>query len=79
MPLDTVKKRMQVQGFEHARRPFGRVQYYHSAWHCLTRTLADEGMRGLFKGSLAGVCKSAPTTAITMFVYQWCIGALQKY
>ncbi len=76
MPLDTVKKRLQVQGFETARMQFGRVVVYRGSWDCVVGIVRAEGVRGLYKGSLPAVVKSAATTAVTLVVFDACMALL---
>eukprot|EP00795_Rhopilema_esculentum_P010486 gene10486-19197_t len=59
LPFDVIKKRLQVQGFEEARRPFGRVSSYTGMVNCFARIVMEEGITGLFKGAGASVVKSA--------------------
>ncbi len=75
-PLDTVKKRLQVQGFAAERRPFGHTPRYHSTVHCLATVFRDEGLRGLFKGAWPSLVKAAPSTALSFFVYEHVLSAL---
>ncbi|XP_004342772.1 thiamine pyrophosphate carrier 1 protein [Capsaspora owczarzaki ATCC 30864] len=71
LPLDIVKKRLQVQGFEEPRFRFGRQQTYLGMRNAMQIMLAQEGVRGFFKGGLPSVLKSMPSTAITFAVYEW--------
>lgn len=50
-PLDTVKRRMMVQG-ETSLKSGGRVTElpYKSAWHCFTSIVRKEGVRSIFAG-----------------------------
>ncbi|TRY97352.1 hypothetical protein DNTS_031693 [Danionella cerebrum] len=59
-PLDTVKVRLQTQP-----KPLpGRFSLYAGTFDCFRKTLAREGMRGLYKGMAAPVQKS-PEDALT--------------
>lgn len=71
LPFDTVKRRMQVIGFEQARRPFGRVEHYRNAVHCVRRIVTVEGVRGLFKGAAPSLLKASVSSATMFAVYQW--------
>ena len=73
MPLDTMKKRLQIQGFEAARSSFGRLQAYTGMLDCWRHVMRQEGLFGFFKGSTAAVSKTAATTAITLWAYESCM------
>ena len=64
LPFDVIKKRLQVQGFEEARKPFGRVPTYTGMVNCCARIVMEEGITGLFKGAGASVVK-----VITMLIF----------
>ena len=57
LPFDVVKKRLQIQGFEEARKPFGRVSRYNGMLNCFVRITEEEGIMGLYKGTAASVLK----------------------
>eukprot|EP01147_Barroeca_monosierra_P002784 gene2784-8142_t len=70
-PIDIIKKRFQVVGFERERTHFGfgQTAAYTSTWNALKTILQKEGIRGCFKGLLPSLIKSAPSSAITLAVY----------
>ena len=45
-PLDMIKKRFQVRGFEHARASFGAVPHYTGLIDCVNTILRTEGFVG---------------------------------
>ena len=47
----------QVQGFEEARRHFGRTRKYQSLRHCFLSVWREEGMLAFYKGSSASILK----------------------
>lgn len=49
-PLDVLKKRLQVQGFEEARRGFGHFVAINGLMHAIRETFRLEGVGGFFKG-----------------------------
>ena len=60
-PLDTVKKRLQVQGFAEGRAEMGITPKYNGFWNCLVTIFRTEGVtRGLFKGWVPGIIKAVP-------------------
>ena len=68
-PMDTVKKRLQVQGFAEGRAAMGATPQYHGFWHCFVTILRTEGItRGLFKGWVPGIIKAFPN-GIVQFVF----------
>ena len=75
-PLDTVRKRLQVQG--PSRGGFvGRVAVYEGG---VVRTLGQivrrEGVRGLYRGLSVGLLKAAPASAVTIWTYERVMRAL---
>ncbi|XP_015927484.1 mitochondrial thiamine pyrophosphate carrier [Parasteatoda tepidariorum] len=69
-PLDLIKKRIQVQGFEAARIQFGAVRRYTGLIHCATCILKEEGVLGLYKGLWPSVLKAACTTGSHFLYYE---------
>ena len=101
-PLDLTKKRLQVQGFEDARKHFGKVtscdktlyvmkrrveidrevlgtdfravffqvRKYDGLMHCLKLTLAEEGVRGLYKGFTPSLLKAIVTSGLMFGFYE---------
>ena len=65
-PIDTVRRRMQVQGF-------GPASYHYG--HSITRTMKtiveEEGVRGLYKGMTANLAKVAPAVSISFVTYEY--------
>ena len=69
-PLDVVKKRLQVQGFESARHKFGATQQYSGFVSCLVRVARGEGARGLYKGLNPGLLKAAVGAGCNVSMYE---------
>ncbi|XP_059168962.1 mitochondrial thiamine pyrophosphate carrier-like isoform X2 [Physella acuta] len=69
-PLDVVKKRLQVQGFEEARKFFGVVRNYNGLIHCVILSIQEEGIRSLFKGLYPSLLKAALVSGINFCVYE---------
>eukprot|EP01135_Chromosphaera_perkinsii_P003441 Nk52_evm10s243 gene=Nk52_evmTU10s243 len=69
MPMDTIKKRMQVQGFEEARKHFGKVVRYSGATDCAIQMLRLEGIASFYKGGFPSMLKAAPASAVTFLSY----------
>lgn len=78
-PLDLVKKRLQVQGFEQARMQFGEVRRYNGMINCLGSMAREEGMMGWYKGLQASLLKSALSVGITFYSYEQACNFFLKY
>uniref|UniRef100_UPI00398F8050 mitochondrial carnitine/acylcarnitine carrier protein-like n=1 Tax=Pristiophorus japonicus TaxID=55135 RepID=UPI00398F8050 len=64
-PLDTVKVRLQTQP-----KPVpGCSLLYRGAFDCLRKTVAREGLLGLYKGMAAPIIGITPITAVVFFGY----------
>lgn len=55
-PMDTIKVRLQTMG-----------NVYSGTWDCLTKTVRQEGFKGLYKGMTAPLTGVAPIFAISFF------------
>lgn len=73
-PFDSMKKRLQVQGFEEARSQFGRVERYSSTLHCFSRIRRQESLLGLYKGYLPTLIKATLSTAINFALFEYLVG-----
>ena len=69
-PLDLVRKRLQIQGFEHGRKGFGIFFYCTGMLDCLLLTVQREGVNGLFKGLVPSQVKATATTALHFTIYE---------
>ena len=78
-PLDLVKKRLQVQGFEAARLQFGQVRQYNGMTNCLAMIMREEGMFGWYKGLQASLLKAALSVGITFFSYEQACNMFLRY
>lgn len=70
LPLDLLKKRFEVQGFEEARRHFGRTRKYQSLRHCFLSVWREEGMLAFYKGSSASILKAAVSVSLSFTFYE---------
>ena len=69
-PLDIIKKRLEVQGFEKARREFGDVRQYKGLRHCfITIAKEERGLMGLFKGLSPSLLKAALASSSNFLMY----------
>ncbi|KAI5302903.1 mitochondrial thiamine pyrophosphate transporter, partial [Ascosphaera atra] len=69
-PLDTVRKRLQVQGPTRTRYVHGNIPEYRGVWRTMARTVKEHGLRGLYRGLSVSLLKAAPASAVTMWVYE---------
>ncbi|THD18343.1 Mitochondrial carrier protein [Fasciola hepatica] len=69
-PLDMVKKRMQIQGFEEGRTGFGRVPTSRGMCDCLMKIWTTEGAVALFKGLRPTLLKSCVSISCRFTVYE---------
>jgi len=68
-PLDTVKKRLQISGWE-GRKDLGLTVRYAGAMHCLGDIFKREGVRGLYKGVSPALIKSGGSTSLHFWLYE---------
>lgn len=69
-PLDVLKKRLQIRGFETARKQFGKVVVYPSAWKCMVQITLEEGILAWFKGLWPSMLKSGCASGSIFVVYE---------
>lgn len=71
-PLDTVRKRIQVQGPTRSRYVHKNIPDYGKLGTIGTlRVIArTEGMRGLYRGLTVSLLKAAPASAVTIWTYE---------
>ncbi|XP_018372369.1 PREDICTED: mitochondrial thiamine pyrophosphate carrier-like [Trachymyrmex cornetzi] len=69
-PFDLAKKRLQIQGFQHGRKGFGKFFQCNGLLDCLKVTVKEEGVQGLFKGLMPSQIKAAITTALHFTTYE---------
>lgn len=70
-PLDSIKKRLQVQGFEEARNKFGSTRVYRGVIDCTLKIIREETFFGLYKGFLPSIYKAAVVTALNFAFYEY--------
>lgn len=77
-PLDTVRKRIQVQGPTRSRYVHKNIPDYGKLGTIgtLRVILRMEGMRGLYRGLTVSLLKAAPASAITVWTYERVLKAL---
>ena len=76
-PLDTVRKRLQVQGPTLGRYVHTDIPVYSAGILAATKDIiVREGVRGLYKGLGVALLKSGPSAAVTLWVFD---GSLQLW
>ncbi|KAI9834593.1 MAG: mitochondrial thiamine pyrophosphate transporter [Sarea resinae] len=75
-PLDTIRKRLQVQGPARAKFGRGDLPLYKGIAGTAATIWRAEGVRGLYRGLGVSLVKAAPTSAITMWTYERVLGIL---
>lgn len=76
-PLDVIRKRLQVQG-PLRERYIGNVAESARVWDTGKSIVGRWGWRGLYKGLGIGLLKSAPASAVTMWVYEGVLKQMQE-
>jgi len=70
-PLDVVKKRLQVSGWEAGRAGMGVTPTYTSMGHCFKEMALKEGLSALYKGFTPALIKAVSTTSLHFMVYEY--------
>ncbi|KAI9695612.1 MAG: mitochondrial thiamine pyrophosphate transporter [Bogoriella megaspora] len=77
-PLDTVRKRLQVQGPTRARYVHRNIPLYaEGVVGTLRAILKREGARGLYRGLPVSLIKAAPASAVTMWTYERALNVIR--
>jgi len=77
-PLDTIRKRLQVQGPTRSLYVHRNIPVYKGIVSTLSVILKQEGLRGLYRGLPVSLLKAAPASAITMWTYERTMALLEK-
>ncbi|KAG0168421.1 mitochondrial thiamine pyrophosphate transporter [Apophysomyces sp. BC1015] len=72
-PLDTVRKRLQVQGPHRMDYVISSIPCYsrNSTFACLRSIARTEGLLALYKGIVPGLLKVGPAGAVNFLVFEW--------
>ena len=73
-PLDTIRKRLQVQGPTREKYIHKDIPYTQGVIHCTKDILLREGIKGFYKGLMVALIKSGPSAAVTLSVFEGSIG-----
>ena len=69
-PLDTVRKRLQVQGPTRSRYAHRNIPLYSGVFSTMSTIFRREGLKGLYRGLPVSLVKAAPASAVTMWTYE---------
>lgn len=75
-PLDTTRKRLQVQGPMRERYIHRNIPTYKGVLSTVSHIWKHEGRRGLYRGLTVSLLKAAPASAATMWTYERAMGAM---
>ena len=75
-PLDTTRKRLQVQGPTRTRYGRRNIPQYRGVLRTVAHIWAHEGPRGMYRGLWISLAKAAPASAVTMWTYERTMGLL---
>lgn len=80
-PLDTIRKRLQVQGPTRSRYIGGaRIPVYQrGVYGTMQMILRKEGAAGLYRGLTVSLFKAAPASAMTMWTYEQALSVLRGF
>eukprot|EP00088_Acartia_fossae_P023639 TRINITY_DN2465_c0_g1_i6.p1 TRINITY_DN2465_c0_g1~~TRINITY_DN2465_c0_g1_i6.p1 ORF type:complete len:334 (-),score=62.71 TRINITY_DN2465_c0_g1_i6:297-1298(-) len=68
-PLDTIKKRLQISGWQ-GRQGLGTTPSYSGTLHCARDVVAREGLHGLYKGMGPALTKAAVASSLNFWLYE---------
>ncbi|EMR10465.1 hypothetical protein PNEG_01179 [Pneumocystis murina B123] len=77
-PLDLIRKRLQVQGPTRKKYFYKDIPVYNKVIKTGIIIFKSEGFLGLYKGWWISVLRAAPSTAITLWVYQRSLNFINK-
>jgi solute carrier family 25 thiamine pyrophosphate transporter 19 len=78
-PLDTTRKRLQVQGPNRARYVHRNIPTYTGVLMTLRHIWRHEGRRGMYRGLTVSLLKAAPASAVTMWTYERAMGMMVAF
>lgn len=69
-PFDLLKKRLQMSGFEEARKSFGTVHKYTGLLQMMRMMWNHEGLAGFYKGLMPSLLKAAVSSGSAFLIYE---------
>jgi solute carrier family 25 thiamine pyrophosphate transporter 19 len=77
-PLDTVRKRLQVQGPTRAMYVHRNIpEYTTGVYGTIRLILRREGLRGMYRGLSVALLKAAPASAVTVWTFEQTMALLK--
>ena len=71
-PLDTIRKRLQIQGFEDGRKSLGATQKYNGMRHCIvTMYKTENGLGAFYKGYVPGMAKAFTSSGLYFSLFEF--------
>lgn len=78
-PLDTTRKRLQVQGPTRSKYVHRNIPMYTGVISTLVHISKHEGIRGMYRGLTVSLLKAAPASAVTMWTYERAMAAMLEF
>ncbi|KAL1794770.1 hypothetical protein ACET3X_006586 [Alternaria dauci] len=78
-PLDTTRKRLQVQGPMRDRYVHRNIPTYNGVISTIAHIWKHEGRRGMYRGLTVSLLKAAPASAVTMWTYERAMGLMLAF
>lgn len=78
-PLDTTRKRLQVQGPMRERYVHRNIPTYTGVISTIAHIWKHEGRRGMYRGLTVSLLKAAPASAVTMWTYERAMGLMLAF
>ncbi|CAN9309348.1 unnamed protein product [Alternaria alternata] len=78
-PLDTTRKRLQVQGPMRDRYVHRNIPTYSGVISTIAHIWKHEGRRGMYRGLTVSLLKAAPASAVTMWTYERAMGLMLAF
>jgi solute carrier family 25 thiamine pyrophosphate transporter 19 len=78
-PLDTTRKRLQVQGPMRERYVHRNIPTYTGVVSTVAHIWKHEGRRGMYRGLTVSLLKAAPASAVTMWTYERAMGMMLAF
>lgn len=78
-PLDTTRKRLQVQGPMRSRYVHRNIPMYTGVVSTLSHIWQHEGRRGMYRGLTVSLLKAAPASAVTVWTYERAMAVMLSF
>ncbi|KAJ6186799.1 hypothetical protein N7519_008100 [Penicillium mononematosum] len=79
LPMDLVRKRLQVQGPTRTRYVHRNIPEYKGVLKSIAMIVRTQGVRGLYRGLTVSLLKAAPASAVTMWTYEHALKVLREH